>query len=93
MNMQRVTTKSISASEPAPKVLRCIYFRLPVLNTCGCILEIREPDACNITLWCPPERGAGAVNACHASLADAGLHFGPSLLPRVANATFAKGRF
>lgn len=93
MKLQIVTRTRIEASNTAPKVLLCALFRLPVLNTLSCILEIGEPASCNITLAFLPERGAGAVNMRHASLADAGLHFGPSLLPRVANATFAKGVF
>lgn len=93
MKQQIVTSRSLDAMRTARKRLRAALFRLPVFNTFGCILENRDTDSCNITLWFIPKRGAGAVYARHSSLADPGLHIGPSLLPRVANATFAKGYF
>lgn len=93
MTIKTVTSTRIGASNTAPKVLLAALSRLPVFNTFGCILEMREAGSCNITLPFPPKRGAGAVYVRHASLADPGPHIGPPLLPRVANATFAKGVF
>lgn len=90
---QIVTTARIGETDTAPKVLLCTLFRLPVFNTFGCILEIGEMGSCNIMIAHSPKRGAGAVYARHASLADPEPHIGSPLLPRVANATFAKGRF
>jgi hypothetical protein len=91
MKLKIVTSQSLDARRTALKRLRATLFRLPVFNTFGCILENGDADSCSITLPFIPKRGAGAVYARHASLADAGLRIGPSLLPRVANATFAKG--
>lgn len=79
MTPQNVNSKSIGTSVTKPKALLAAVSRLPVLNICGCNMEIKGTVCANMRRALPHKSGACAPVTHQACLAGSGPQSGLTL--------------
>jgi hypothetical protein len=76
MKCQSINSKRIDTSKTEPKVLLATFFRLPVLNTFGCNMEIKGAACKGMHSSLPNKSGACAPVTHQACLAGSGPQSG-----------------